>query len=719
MSRVVLLVFSMVLILSLADTASAERRILSFVKLDSAVTGSRNEIRVRPDSATSILPLTGPPDSVYWLVNGWVTGGELYKKYFDPSRACDDAYPYFISQVNLPMYFAKPISIVASVDIEDVYYSSPDCPWPDSVLAISMDYQVVIPEAGLYDIWIPLDEPLAVNGPFFAGFFVGNSIDSTSGVALLTNEDSTASCRSYNIWDERFGFIDLQNNGVWDFPGQLCLYVSGRAGGKEITSHPKPRVKILTPADGQQVLGETKVWVQENSSSQIIDYVVFEYGSAKEFAEIGRDFDGTRALRDGLSASRAGDGYSHFWNFASLDEGWYTLRVTAYDTLGRSGSDEISVYLEPTPPTPLIVSPKGCSNICSGFDLRATCPDDNLSTMRVFHKTAAQEYSADIRPLHQIDFGDTNGDQADGNLPQNDEYGYYYSGPVAAAMAVQLWVERGYSSLTEALDGDGSTDWLVEDFAGHFRTRENRGTFDDDLYAGLLEHNVEHGEPLIISTQNQPSYSTIRAYLEEEEQAVILALGGAPSTWVVVDGFSEWKPEQEHYLVRVCDPLCGEKKVCPLREDYMISKLKLGEEWHAIDRMVAVGANGWRVSRALIGEDPDESDGWALTWFTDQLAPSSCHFIRVEAVDSTGIRDHRTIILGHDCSQFQVAGDYNGDGVANILDLAYLGDFLGNRGPEPVGGSARADANGDRHINVTDLVYYVNYLYGGADPPCH
>ncbi len=705
MSRTSSSTLFLILIVFIADFAfAADKRVIHTARLDSSLTATKKEIRVRPDSSTSVLPQNHPADSTRWLVNGWVTGGELYKNYIDPSLSCDDAYPFFIHQVNMPMYFAQPTSIFVSVDIEDVYYSSAECPWPDTVLAISLDYQILIPEAGLYDLWIPLDEPLAVTGPFFAGFFIGNTMDTAVGACVVTNSDTTASCMSYNIWDERFGFVDLLNNGVCEFPGQLCLYVSGRAGGKDVRAEPEPELKILAPTDGQQVFGETTVWAYECSGSRIIDYVTFEYASPDGWVEIGHSFNGSRAMREGLSAAPETGSYSQRWSFAALDEGYCTLRVTAHDTLGRSGSDEIRVYLEPTPPTPAIVSPKGCSNFCSGIELRASCPDDDLTRMRAYHKAGDNEYSAGIHPLNQSDYG---------------EYGSYYSGPVAAAMALQMWAERGCSSLTETPGGNYSVAWLVEDLAHHFNTRKNGGTCDGELFDGLLKHNTEHGSPLVFTARHLPRYSAIRTRLEEEEKAVLLALSGSPAQWIAVDGFLGWVSDEDSYFMAVCDPGSGTKKICPIRDTFGGAELKLYGQWQPIELMITIGARDWKVARTLIGEDSDDTDGWSVAWTPDDLPAPSCHFIRVEAIDRMGMTDYHTIILNHDCSQFHVAGDYDGDGLANIVDLAYLADFVADRGPEPVGGQIRADANGDNRINVTDVVYYVNYLYGAAGPPCH
>ena len=108
-----------------------------------------------------------------WQIDSWVTGNELYKAYIDPSLGCADPYPFAVTEINMPMTFALAADIYASVDIEAVDLTDPSCPFPGDLISLSSQYQLTAPEPGVYSIWIPLDSPVIVNGPFFAGFFIG------------------------------------------------------------------------------------------------------------------------------------------------------------------------------------------------------------------------------------------------------------------------------------------------------------------------------------------------------------------------------------------------------------------------------------------------------------------------------------------------------------------------------------------------------------------
>ncbi|OGC91399.1 MAG: hypothetical protein A2W25_04515 [candidate division Zixibacteria bacterium RBG_16_53_22] len=63
-----------------------------------------------------------------------------------------------------------------------------------------------------------------------------------------------------------------------------------------------------------------------------------------------------------------------------------------------------------------------------------------------------------------------------------------------------------------------------------------------------------------------------------------------------------------------------------------------------------------------------------------------------------------------------VAGDANGDGAVNGIDVIYLVGYLKGfvPAPEPI---LRADANGSCSVNGLDVVYLVSYLKGTGAPP--
>ena len=66
-------------------------------------------------------------------------------------------------------------------------------------------------------------------------------------------------------------------------------------------------------------------------------------------------------------------------------------------------------------------------------------------------------------------------------------------------------------------------------------------------------------------------------------------------------------------------------------------------------------------------------------------------------------------VCGGDGSSCGLAGDLNGDGMLNILDVVMLVNIvLGYGDPLPSG-----DLNGDGVLNVLDVVVLVNIILGG------
>ena len=63
-------------------------------------------------------------------------------------------------------------------------------------------------------------------------------------------------------------------------------------------------------------------------------------------------------------------------------------------------------------------------------------------------------------------------------------------------------------------------------------------------------------------------------------------------------------------------------------------------------------------------------------------------------------------------------GDPDGSGIIDVVDIAFLINYLYVDGPPPVPLWA-GDANCDGHVDVLDIVYLINYLYvDGPEPPC-
>lgn len=651
-------------------------------------------------------------------VDGWVIGYELFKSLLDPEVSCENPYPFTITGINMPMMFDAGTPLTISVDVEAVDETTlPGCPIPGVLLAISAEWELTVPAGGgFFNIWVPLDTPLVVNEPFFAGFYLGSTIDPSVNAALVI-DTIPVPCATYNIWDATIGWVDLVNNDYYNFPGRLRMEASGVPGGTAGAGDTL-QLAMLFPANGDVLMGSTELWVFDSAMTGSIEYVSFEYSSGGAYVEINRDFDGSSPLRNGIDIATPGTGFGLNWDFSFLTEGNYTIRATAVDTAGKSSSVSVNVFLEPTPPNPIFTTPAMGEPFCIPLDMQLTTNDENLSFIELYHRPAQTLYSSGLTPLSQFAVGDDNGNPTDGNRVSGGEYGDYYSAPTAASMAIKLWFDRGYTNIMKEGSGMMSLEETAESLAGSFHTRKNLGNYDETVYAGLINYNQVHGSDLDFDMMRNPSYFDVRTWVEDEERSVIMGLSGHPGLWVAVDGFFSWIDGNGYYRLMVANPATGGIQVMFWRPQNGYGEIDAGFGWQKVDIMISMMARGWNVSRQLISVDFNGADGWSHLWEPTGLIDGSVSIFRAVGRDATGYRGSSVTMGKYDCASVYVAGDYNGDRVTDISDLFLLIDFIGRGNVPPNGGASRADCNCDSVVNIADIVYYMNYLFGAASPPC-
>jgi hypothetical protein len=674
----------------------------------------QKNIFLAPSLATADTCFVSDNKEITTRIDGWVVGFELYKSLMNPEHQCENPYPFTVTAINMPMMFNTATPITVGVDIEAVDSTTvPGCTVPGALLALSSEWDAQVPAAGMYNIWVPLDTPFVVNGPFFAGFYIGNTFPPVVNPAVLT-DDYPANCATYNIWDEQIGFVDMCNNDIWDFPGRLAMEVAGIPGGHGVP----PVLEVLAPANGENLYGQSELWAWDKIRSGMVEYIMFEYSNGGPFVEIGRDFDGTSPLRNGVTAAVSGTGYNVNWDFSALPEGNYTLRVTLVDTLGDSTSLTRDVYLEPTPPVATITSPGNGSMFCVPVDIHMSSSDENLGYVEMKRRPASSLVTIGVNPVSQLTMGDADGDPSDSNRVSNGEYGDYYSGPAAAAMAAMVWAARGYPALARQGTNNLNVQQVAEALAAAFKTRINHGTFDEALWSGLRTYAEAKGGGFKFGYLRNPAYSDLRICTEDEERVVVLGLGGTPGLWVTVDGFVGWKRTDSAYSVSIANPLTGSIQSVSWRDRAGYSELSLSGQWHRVDIMVSVLATAWTVSRTAVGLDFSGADGWMVPWTQSGISDGSWHYLRSIGHDYDDYVGTMAVLAENNCAAMYVAGDYNDDRIPTVADLFLLIEFIARNGPPPSGGGARADCNCDNVVNVADIIYYMNYLYGTASAPC-
>ncbi len=655
------------------------------------------KLTAKPHFAAADICTVRHDDGQWWAIQHWVTGAELYKSFQDPGQACTGPYPFTVQEVYMIMYFEKLCTLNVSVDVEAADMSDPSCAIPGVLLALSSEYTYIIPGVGMYLIAVPLDTPHVVNDPYFAGFYISNPIDSSVGATMITDSIPVA-CTGYNIWDTTIGFIDVADNQYFNFPGRMLLFSGGTAGGSG-GNQPVPSITLLKPASNEAVSGPATAWASETSGSTIIDYVKFDRKATGPWAEIGRDSDGSRALRNGVDPSGTGDGYTANWSYSTLAEGSYWLKATAYDTLGRSDADSHQVLIDPVPPDLVFTGLSAMDSVCPPVTLAVTSQNQDITQVSFEKKAASTDYTASIAVLNQSKFGNN------------------FCGPVAGAIAVKYWFDKGFIYSMREGSKYISLDTVVERLASNMQTRANNGTYDDLLYSGLLQYIVSHGNELKLNAYRRPDYWLFRSLLQERELLPILALSGSPGVYLVGAGVSGFADIQGRFPITVSDPLTGTLVNCFMKNTSNGAQVYYKNSWHDLDMIITVMGYSHTATRDLIGSDISADGGWSFDWTGSNLVSDSLYYITATATDADGHAGVATSLVRYKCQAY-AKGDYNGDGQMNIGDIILLSNFIYRGGAAPAGGAYRADADCNGQIDVSDVVIAIRYLFLNGTPPC-
>ncbi len=668
-----------------------------------------NKLKIPPNfllaDTCSVRHDVGDTGEIFGYGN-WVTGVEWYHVYLDPCRSCDAAYPYTITEVHFYLLYKAATVDTFTAEIASVNYSDPGCTQVGQTISITSAFEVTVSDSGLWDIVIELDSPIVVNEPFFAGVYLHDVATVEAGPDLITDKvDDLEFCVSYNWWDVDTGMVDLATRG---FLGRTIMFAGGFPGGGNCDYEPPPMIKFVIQQPLGAIFGPMTFWAQELSGSNIIENVSFQYSLAgqNDFIEIDSDFDGYTPLRDGVNDNGNGDGFSVVWDPSLLTSTLYDFRAVATDTLKRVSIDSITnVFLFPTIPTPNITSPLNGFDFCENIELLMNNSPENMDLVEIYLQPTEVNYSVGLDTLDQSQFG--------------GESGVFYNAPIAAALAIQMWADRGFTDMMKINDVQVTLDELVEHLAGRFLTRLNSGTYDEDMFMGMINYFASIGiaHPKVNYARN-PNYFEIRNELENNQKAVMIGLGGEPGIWFALDGFTGWIDNQGSYTISVSDPISGSIVDLPIRVSFGISEVLHNGIWQKIDRMFTIDSDNWAVTRNLLGSDEDGSIGWAFNWTPIDLVEGTPYFFTAKGIKGNN-SEYSSVLLKYECFETFQPGDYDDDGIANINDFIMLQAYIVSHDVPPIGGAFRADANGDDNINIADLIYYVNFLFGHVSDPVY
>lgn len=664
-----------------------------------------------------------------WEITYWLTGEEQYLVYQDPAMTCTAPYPFAVEEVYMLFTVYAFTNLYYSGCVMDVDLTDPECPVPGDTLTKSAVYGYGL-EPGLWRIAVPVydvetESPPQVNGPYFAGFTVETSlveIDYQDSVRLVT-EDTPAlpyTCQNYNYYGEVDGYVDLANNSAYNFPGKLLLYSAGFTGGSG-GYDPMPELTFLYPAPEARIGTPVKPWVWDAINSKIIDSVRFDYRSTTVgWTRFAVDSDKNHALRNGVDPSGTGPGYTAELGPVGLVEDLHSIRATTFDTLYRTTSAQLNVTIDPTPPRMDFILPEPMDTICLPYDITTYTDDDDMLSVKYYFKKLNTNYSVSVVNLLQTDYGDTDYDVNDGNPIVDGEFGEYYCGPVAGAIAIKYWFDKGYTQLMREAGYTIPLDTVVERMATEMSTRENEGTYDDFFVGGLKNYNLTHGDAIFVESYFKPYYMDVRTIFEEKELLPILGLSGNPGLYAVLSDMTGLDNGGGQYVVTISDPITGTSVETYMRDITGGSQLLYEGSWLDVDIVIAVGANLQTNTRVEFGEASKEISNWVYNWESSPyLADDSLYYITAIGTDVNAFKEISTTTIRYHCNLDRVIGDFDDNGSSNSMDVLYLINYIYLGGQAPVGGAHRADANCDNQIDIGDIIYMINYVFEAGDAPCY
>lgn len=691
--------------------------------------GAMRHGTLKPLSSEAVLTTTPMQKAFYYASNctvyvnqpvqalyDWLIGDEIYYAYQDLqfyNFNCDTTYPFVVTHIGqtLVLNDAGPMNMQVFLATVDPIYSSPACPIPYELIYLSEEYQVNIPEAGVYSIAIALEQPTAVSGPYFAGIYYGSDMSALyPGIALDT---TPYLCINYNDWGE--GLTDLAQNDYYNFPGSIHLFSVGYS-----KNGLQPQPYFIMPGDSGTILPGNVIWVAELRDSIQYESASFEYFKAGQWYKFGADFDGRIALRNGVLPATTDDGWLSFWQPYGLTEGNYLLRASITDVDSTFISDTISVYYDLKPLEPKFSGRADKMITCGAETVTVTIQDENPIAVTFGYRNLPSYEDRTLQLLRRNDYGDANGNPTDGNHEYNGEYGEYYSAPALFASFCKFWYDKGYIELMADGINILTIPQMVEKLAQIFKTRSSRGTEDDDLVYGLIDHLKTHGGRIVADVKRKPNWEWFKTNYLGKQATIALAIRNPFGHWLAVQKVNYANATLDSFPVTYYDPIGG-----LLRESFLLVRgdsLLLGylpnNTKYPIDLGIALHTKLETITYLTFGADFDPIDGWKASLPVSYMQQGLSYLIRARALDANDRVAESYWMMKYDCSSIVRHGDADGSHDINIADATYLVQYIFAGGPAPVPTIVAGDANCDGSIDVSDVVFLIAYIFTGGPAPC-
>ena len=645
----------------------------------------------------------------------WMAGEEIYYAYQDlrfPNVVCDTTYPFVVTHIGMTLVLNYPGTMNVEVFLAEVdpLYSSPVCPVPGELIYLGDLYPVQIPAADVYSFIIALETPVPVYKPYFACiYFSGDMTQFDPGIAI---DQTPYICINYNEWGE--GLVDLAQNDYYNFPGSIHLFSIGYSKGDML---PKPR--FVVPADSGVTYPGKTIWVAEGNDAVTFQGAKFEYFKSGVWYQLGADFDGAVALRDGVTPATVGDGWSAVWQPFGLNEGSYLMRVSVADFDSTYTSDTASIYLDLKPLAPDFLNRTDLMSTCGAETVKVAIEDENPIAVTFGYRYLPNSEERILALLKRNDYGDANNNFNDGNHNYAGEFGEYYAAPSIFASFFKHWFDKGYIEVMAEGATFLTTQQMVEKLAFDFRTRENFGTQDDDLAAGLIDYLKSHGNRLKPDIKPKPDWEWFKSAYLGRQATVALAIDGPFGHWLAAQKIDFAAAKNDSFPTTFYDPVGG-----VLRSSFLIARgdsLVLGylpnNKKYRAQLGIAVYPKQEAITYTTFGTDFNSLDGFSGLLPTGLFQEDLLYLIRARGLDANNDVADSYWILKNDCIHPVMHGDADHNGFITVSDAVLLINYIFAFGPAPFT-TANGDADCNGTITVSDAVFLINFIFASGPAPC-
>lgn len=678
------------------------------------------------DSAVSLIPslrtdfmyesdctvyVDEPQNALY----DWMTGIEIYYAYQDlffPKVTCDTIYPYVVTHIGMTIVLndAGTINVMVFVADVDPIFSSPICPVPGEIIYVGNEYPVEIPGPGVYSLVLALETPVPVYGPYFACMYFGS--DMTAMYPGLALDTAAYLCITYNEWGE--GLVDLASNDYYNFPGTVHLYSIGYAKGDML-----PKLRFLVPSDSGVTYPGKTIWVGEANDALVYQGAAFEYFKSGVWYQFGADFDGSSPLRDGVTPATVGDGWSAVWQPFGLNEGTYLMRVTVADFDSTYTMDTASVYLDMKPLAPEFLNRTDLMSTCGAETVRVAIEDENPVAVTFGFRYLPNFEERTLQLLRRNDYGDANNNPSDGNHNYSGEFGEYYSAPTILTSFFKHWFDKGYIEVMAEGSTFLTTTQMAESLAVDFDTRDNLGTQDDNLAAGLIDYLKAHGNRIKPDIMPKPNWEWFKSTYLGRQATVMLAIDGPFGHWLAAQKVDFAASANDSFPVTYYDPVGG-----VLRSSFLIARgdsLVLGylpnNKKYRAQLGVALYPKQEAITYSTFWTDFNTLDGFYGLLPTGTFQEDLLYLVRARALDANNDVADSYWIIKNNCTSPVVRGDADHTGMITISDAVYLISYIFASGPPPAT-LINGDADCTGSITISDAVFIITYIFASGPAPC-